>query len=288
MLLQVINPTKYISPSSFMEWRNCQYQFYQGRLAGHPYVPRKISMHAQIGSAFDAYIKIFLNETLELGKPFKLKNFLEGIDSQAVEIGHQIFEWYINCNYHRQLIEAHKVNIDVKKMNVVGNTPLYGILDASLDGKYPFDWKIRFGYHTRGFKWNSKDHITDRIRPLENDSEYWAIQMLMYSWILENPVVQRHYAHIAEIDVGKLNNTQSTIHPTIYIHDRFISEEFAEKIWSEINEMWNKINDLEIELDDPIPHKNRCEKFGTVCHVADLCNPYMRTLGDPDRRINYV
>ena len=77
MKLQVFRQMSYISPSSFLKWRSCQYKIYLQRLAGLSYIPDPQSVAAAIGSVFDAQVKHVIIKRKGFQVPFTAANLIK-------------------------------------------------------------------------------------------------------------------------------------------------------------------------------------------------------------------
>lgn len=306
MKLDIFKALTHISPSTFNNWRDCQYKIYLNKLAGLPYIKGKQGLAAAIGTSFDAHIKNYLSMLLSIDRDDLNLNYMlnKGIDAEhrqeAIRMGEILFHLYIDSGFVD--FEPHilqlVLQLDLERYRIREGIPILGILDMTLNG-IPFDWKTRGmtsktgAYPTPGWceRWKipkgdirkiKKEHNSCHTleEGIEKTNKTWAIQMVFYNWLMGN---EEHKYIIHEL-------TKRGDDYWLAKHEGTISQEFVQQIFRLLKKFWTAISgdDYKARIEEPNPHQNICEKYGVVCQVADQCKFYENTLGNPLRRSNYV
>lgn len=282
----VNEPLTYISPSTFQQWLVCQYKVYLNKLSGLPRIKKKISRPAAIGILVDAFIKDYICRERGMDPPhINLAREITSLkaDKETVDVSRALAGFYIKTGGPKILLEAKELYLQRSLYTVKDNVPLFGRLDALVDGVV-FDWKTRgFGANpcSPSPGYNKRIHFEhgEQVQHPERDMfeirrRDWATQILFYNWLIRNN--ERTYI------IHEICNTKSGF---IWVEHRdFISPLYQDQIWEQVQLMWNKVNQLEIEIDEPQPATFMCEKYGSLCDVAVQCTKYMETLGDDTAR----
>jgi len=313
MNLPIFKQMPYISYSTFMKWRNCQFQVYLSRLAGNPFIPYPETLATAVGTAFDLFIKdkivreldLITNPNLTLG--WLMENRIgEEFRTQALEIGRHLATTYIELGLLDKILNSRvDVYPDRELLNRVFGVPILGIIDLGVDAR-PIDFKTR-GFQSKAYAtkgWNRKvdyslkhkiiTEIFEARKPdehaLEKNNIPWAIQMLFYNWLLQGSLDTSAKMRTEKIPyhVEELCKHGDTI--SFVTHKGFLSKEFENEIAEEVVQCWDSVssNMYNAEIKEPSPKRSMCEKFNKICDVAHWCKFYKHTLGDPKRRDSYV
>jgi len=301
MNLPIFRQMLYVSPSMFLKWRMCQQKVYLSRLAGHTYPEADRSYPASVGTAFDAFIKDYIAKKRGMISPvLQLDFLLKGLSKESIEHGRIIAKAYIISEWIKPLLEAKDLKLEQEVYANFGGIPILGRIDAIIND-IPLDWKVRGirsvnkMYPTKGYGERYEyDLSTDKGTkviylanqkvpqdiPLELRNEDWAIQLLFYNWLVRSTPYKFQIHEIVQQD-NKL----------IFVnHEYIITLAFSNKIKAELDQMWKCIAGhlYHAEIEEPRPRTQICESYGSLCEVAQFCTAYMKTLGDPERRVNYV
>lgn len=290
MKLLVNEPLTYISPSTFQQWLLCQYKVYLSKLSGLPRIKKKISRPAMIGILFDAFVKDYICK--ERGMKTPHINIIHEFASlkaskEDTDIARALAGFYIKSGGPRILLEAKELYLQRSLYLIKDGVPIFGRLDALVDGVI-FDWKTRgFGANpcspTSGY--NKRIHFEhgEQLAHEKRDlfdikRRDWAIQILFYNWLIRN----KELTYI----IHEICNTNSGF---IWVEHRdFISGLCEKETWEQVQQMWNMVDQLDIEIQEPQPKTFMCEKYNTLCDVAVQCTKYMETLGDDTTREFYT
>lgn len=299
MRLPIFRQMSYISPSTFLTWRKCQYKIYLSKQSGFTYEQQPQSIYAQVGTAFDAFIKEKIARTRNIRSPIlNLDRMLKGCTQEAIDVGIRLAKQFILCKtLFEPLINAPEIYIEQEVHRIVGGVPLLGRIDLIVNG-VPLDFKVR-GYKSKNtvsptsgyigkYVWYGEPHNQwvnrePNLIPgqLEFSNEDWAVQCYIYCCIVCHlPAVGWIYELCIQPDESLI----------IVEHNNELSENFMNRIRKELEEMWDKLTDhfYFSHIQEPIPSVRICEAYKTLCDVAHLCKFYKETLGDKERRAAYV
>lgn len=283
-----VNPIMYLSPSSFLEWKHCPEKFWIKRISGHR-VRGTQGIPAAMGSAFDVYIKRYLAHKLGLqNRPdLLLDNLLASIEiddsslrDEVLAAGHNIAERYIALDFANRILKEGLIDVNISRYSNFGSLAIHGKPDAILqtdDLLVPMDWKIRgykskHGYSpTPGYKvyvtndGNTKLPHTKAGTPLEELNYDWAVQVCMYTWMLNNIIIADRDLPVAidEISFGS-NNVVFTQIRTI------VTKEFSNTLLRELLQCWNECNNPP----DTVYEDRKCNKYNMLCDCAEHCYAY--------------
>jgi len=289
MKLAVIDPLTYISPSTFLKWLDCQYFVYLNKLADLERLPQRQSRAAAVGIIFDALLKDHIAKELSItGAQLDLNRVVNKINtddiSKCVEIAREVAKRYIKLKLHRILLNATQLTLQQTIYKNIGSIPMLGKLDACIDG-IPFDWKLKGFNHDIGRAtltpgYDYRCHFEHGIQPptpshsLWMSNRKWAIQLIFYNWLKFNRPARYIIHEIANTKAGIIMvQLQGKIHP-----------KHSNETHKQVQAMWNNINQLEAEIEEPAPSKYKCEMYGTTCDQAINCTKYMEGLGDSEMR----
>lgn len=294
MRLPVFKQMSYISPSSFLTWRDCQYKTYLSKLSGLPYMPTLTTYATDVGTAFDAYIKDYIaKKKLVKGPHLHLDRMLgkiAGTDADAE--GKKVAKIYISTGLVTPFLDATEIRLEQELLSRISGIPILGRIDMIVDG-VPLDWKLRGflkanAYPTKGYqkRFDYDINLDDfrEVAAIEKldflINEPWRIQMLVYNWLLRN--YPRKYI-IHEVCKNK--------DKYIFVEHRgYIDKEFHAEILKQMDTMWNAITDslYYAEIAVPRPAVFICEKWASLCERAVQCRYYKESLGDSERREFYT
>ena len=294
MRLNVIKSVTHISPSAFLMSRRCLQKFYLLRLAGYPYVERKQTKAAAIGTAFGAYMVDAIKTRREImndGPHLDLATNLSQITlPDVIDEAREIAKLYIKGGCLDIFLNANEVWLETERSKRLDNgVPILGILDGLIDG-VPFDWKLRGFASTKkpsptpGYRSNVKvteDRTElngphkDQLKGLELTNVAWAVQMLFYNWLTASEEYIIH--EVIPRDQGiQVSTLQGGFTPG-----------FKKLTHEQLTDLWVNIRELTCDIPEPSISTFICEAYGTICEVADKCPPYMKTLGDEEYRKLY-
>jgi len=295
--LPIFRQMAYISPSSFLTWRKCQYKIYLEKQSGFSYPQQKPTIHAQVGIAFDAFVKDFLARKHNIKSPIlHLDRMLVNCQPDEINLGKELAKKYVQSKIFQPLLNASEIYLEQETHRVIGGIPLLGRIDIIADGQV-LDLKVR-GYKaktktspTSGYcskwVWHNEpynkwiDQGTNLVSGLlEKAREEWAVQALFYNWIICQSPMQSWVHEIV------IQDTDACLAE----HKGEFSDKFIETIRKELEEMWDQLTDhfYFSNIDEPRPAVSVCEAYSSLCDVANLCKYYKETLGNPERRTMYV
>jgi hypothetical protein len=181
---------EYLSPSSYMQFKNQPITFYITRVLGHNRFEQ--SSAAALGTAFDIRIK----EHLIKEKFPHRANFLKDIN-KALEFERDKCLKYVDENIMSMYLPEMKwdfCDVEIQKKFDFNGIPFFIKSDASVNYKgkeVPFDWKCK-GLNSSASPSKAYFRAYDRIStyaphkdyPLTIDqiSERYAIQFTIYGW----------------------------------------------------------------------------------------------------------
>ena len=294
----------------FMKWRACQFKVYLSRLAGHTYPEAERSYPASVGTAFDAFVKDYIAKKRNIKNipTLDLSRLLTGLSKESIEHGKIIAKAYIESGWIQQFLDVKDIRLEQEVFKNHGGIPILGRIDAIIND-VPFDWKVRgtsltsnyTTYPTKGYGeryeydleklkgqkviYLSNQKVPQEI-PLEQRNEEWGIQLLFYNWLIRSTPYKFQIHEIVQQSSGKAGGGE-----LIFVnHEYVISLEFSYRIKAELDIMWKQISEqlYYAEIEEPRPRTQICEAYNSLCEVAQFCTKYMETLGDPERRVNYL
>lgn len=275
MLTLLKNKTmQYISPSSFMTWKSCEYKTYITRLAGNPFIKRKTGVAAGIGTVFDILIKEWVAKKINKYREYLDPNTqltklnLQGDERRtAISVGKKAAKWYIDKKIPHKLLDRN-IEVDVELYKIHGGVPILGILDMVIDD-VPFDFKLR-GWTsskipslTKGYRWRSTDERPhSSSQELEVVNENWAIQMVFYNWLLGNDL----YKYV----IHELTPNMCGIHSGV------INKVWAKQLFHEVEVMWENLmgQNNYCKINEPFPSHRICNAYNILCEGAPYCKAY--------------
>lgn len=295
--LPVINEPKYISPSSFKEWLNCQHKFYLKRMAGIPWVTEPQGLPAAVGSAFDAYLCASISEELGLKDlpEHKLEFLLEtSVDKeqqdQAIPYAENLFKLYksLGCydNLLKEDITGVHVALDPVILEVDGDeVPIYCKPDLHNSLGTVYEIKVNGAFSKSGQspkpgylryinnKYVAKGPHNLHGQPLEQIDSDWAIQLAMYTWVLSGIQPFRDIdVAVEQVAIRGETIAFASIRTTITASYQKYT------LWPLLVTAWKDISRGRINM--PTPNKITCHAFNSICPVAQNCTYYENTLGD--------
>lgn len=285
MNLPIFKQLTHISPSTFIEWRKCQYKNYLRKFSGIDLPRTDSGKSAALGIMFDAFVKdnIYRRFNYPHKPSMKLeivaKNLKCEDKDEVIKDAREVAKQYISIGMLERMLPD---KIDQELYKIKDGIPLLGILDGIVNN-IPFDWKTRGFYSkwpaspTPGYFYridsNRHEPTPGEFINLDRSHYDWAIQFQFYNWILGNQYPQ-YILH--EICKQKKDLVFTE-------HKGTLSKEFEDDLWKEVQEFWGKINGFDIKVNEPSPNKNLCEAYGQLCEVAVYCKRYQDTLGSNDR-----
>lgn len=309
MKLPIRRQITHISPSTFADWKRCQYKVYLKKQSGEILPTFKSSLAMTIGIAFDAFIKDYIAKKRGIRSPLLDLNYMltksipEELREESIKQGREIAKIYIELGLAKPYLEnIYDILLEQELYAQINHVPILGQLDMIVNG-IPFDWKTRGfennrayphkGWH-RHVKYNTRDgsHVLIGEDPhisMEDKNTPWAIQMMFYNWLVGNEVKRTYYIH-------EICKCDDYIH--FVLHKGEISCAFELYLIKDLKLMWEHITNgdakepnLEIGLsiiEEPKPSRSVCEAYNSVCDVACLCKWYASTLGHETKREHYV
>lgn len=223
--MEIMNQPSFLSPSSVMQLRSNPNRFFLERMAIWPKTKEPQSLPAAVGSAFDAYCKLYIADKYNIDLKTKLIDAMWDADSRSYYINHDVSKIILHTNIEpdnreeatpigKHLFSKYKIaavdtitftDIEIKKQFKINNVPVLGILDAVIiDDKtklnIPFDWKVsgygstsgvspKPGYYCSwdktGSKGPHKKYYEDM--PFDSIDDKWALQGCLYGWEIGLP-----------------------------------------------------------------------------------------------------
>lgn len=304
--LPIITELKYISYSSFKQALGCEYEFYLMRLAGMPYMPFPQTRPMAMGYAFESFVKAEIARLLgKLEYKNKLAKLLENIQPEHQDIiakGHELFEEYCHCGQLKRLIDEGVEDVELEGHAELGGHSIEGIVSnfgvIKIFGKpdavmvdRPLDWKVN-GFESKWGKSPTPGYVRSFTRgvdkgrheksqlPMELLDPEWATQMVFYNWLKKGAVVGPMLGAIEQVAISPTKVSFSSFRSSI-------STTFVEKIFDQLNDLWTRLKDGQIN--EPVPDTQKCEPYGEpkVCTVmckyyqaSSLNNPMDREIGE--------
>jgi len=278
MNLEIVKELPYISPSSFMAWRNCQYFTYLSKCSGHKLPEQPTSKAAAFGTMFDILVKKWLNR--KHGWEFDEQTAWANL-TYVSEDGKIISDAIATFKMFRRTVEQYDLLNDIRETEdgIHGKhngAAVFGYPDIRLADNIPLDLKTT-GYDVKytvspkpGYDicYNIDNGIIyktvhkDSGEALNIINEAWAIQLLFYCWLMDREPPYR--GKIFQVLVDRR---------LLAIYDAWIEDEFVELISKELKVMWEMFRYGNC-IPEPMPDKVNCVSFGQVCRAAEVCNFY--------------
>lgn len=273
MILPIIRTPKYISPSSFITWENCNYFTYLDKNSPHILKEQLSTPAAAIGTVFDIVVKSYLctkyNWSLDHEKIWD-GLVLGKEDHHIIEDAVYLAKLYIKLGI---INDIRWKTVDFSASGTHNGVPIFGYPDAETEHG-AFDWKTT-GYSSaytvspkQGYTrcWNLS---TGRIykekhhrhgEPFHTIDRSWAIQMLFYKWLvgatsggqIHQLIYQKNHILLAELDI-------------------VLDPQFEWEIEQKLQMMWEQVNGAEVELEPPVPSEQTCLKYNQLCKGAEHC-----------------
>ncbi len=272
----------YLSPSTYMIANDCEFAAWIMKWSGQGIRIQQTAPMA-MGSIVDSYIKAEIAQ--QFGKTIEktlLAELLHTVDPDyhsLIPKGKEIVEEYIKQGCLRRLLEdgLSDLEIDYKEVEVFG-VPLYCRLDAKRSDNTPVDWKVN-GFNSKfGGKGltgycrkirRGMNHGPHDIYPtyLEKINYKWAVQLLMYWWVLNPESEEQPKGQIEQICV-------KPTHLEFYSYKANISRLFATDIKTRIQNLWPRI--LKGRFHKPVSSFEKCHPFGHPRPCTLVCPAYQQ------------
>lgn len=268
----------HLSPSSMKDWRRCPHRFKLMRLDGIK-VPYVTTINMDVGTVFDAHVKVRLNRRLVLSQLLK-----EVKNDEAIKIGSMLAEIYDRSGALKSLTDEGVGQVEIDKETIINGAVVYGKPDYTMFDGSIGDWKTSLsgspkqGYVKR-IEWLTQLNAVAQSPPhekadfnLENIDEDWAFQTTVYAFLLGRRPMQGLKCRIEHV-VCQANKV------VIASYNNLIGLEFQNYVWDLIPEIWNKIKRMEIP--GPVYSEYRCWAYGKKCEVAEKCEAF-KAMADKD------
>jgi len=232
---------------------------------------------------FDAYIKLFLCRqhgwSMDSHEIFGGLS-IDPIHATVIPDAKNVFEAY-KRNNHPHLWEITHCSLEPSEAIIEG-VPIYGYLDARLNGVCPFDWKTS-GYGAKRnvspkpgyricnviapFRGIFKQAHVRADEPMDLVNPDWATQLLFYHWMINGTknIPVKGYIHqiiIREDDV------------LLAIYWGGVSDEFIDSTKKDLVRMWDMYQGVQIDIPDAEPHWSKCHAYNDLCRAAPHCGPF--------------
>jgi hypothetical protein len=295
----------------------CEHKFYLLRLAGWK-IDDAQGLPAALGCAVDMLVKNFLARKLGKGDEprFQLINLEKNINrehrenTELLAVAQNLAQLYVDKKFAQRSLDEGLIDLELDIhqtfQNMSSHVQLRGLPDGVIENpkpmiaRYmPWDIKVR-GYKSKqgysptpGYRiyvtsdGKSMDAHPKAGMPLEDLNYNWAVQMTIYSWLLNDcliGVINESDLPVAidEFTFGAKSIVLTQIRTTI-------KKEFARRVWYEILECWNWCNRDFDKDGNPMyfatPDRRKCYSYNQLCGVAPYCKAYQDSLGDPDMAI---
>lgn len=263
----------YLSPTSFMMWRENPIGFWMRYLAPPalkmPRTPQTPQM--AVGNVFDVHMKYHLAQTVgrhDLPPDVLERSIdpcylgrggsLEKVDQLVLYEGLRAYHAYKDSPALRLLLEGvTNIEVPAETVRVTGGVPIWGKPDAELfrNGRRVVqDWKVGGAFNTRtptsepGWAYRFVERVEGgnavwvdegphhrSIEYLENLNERWAIQLAMYSWLLGDAPGSDIEGQIDKILLPDPKTVE------VYVYRCRVSRDFQLRILSEMQLCWQKV-----------------------------------------------
>ena len=283
--LPLAKPIKYFSPTSYNEAENCELSFYLHRHSDAG-IPRGEQTEAMaIGSAFDSFVKaeIAYSQGMEENKNL-LAELLKNVapeHANVIKAGNMLFQKYKAYGALDSLIDEGILNVEMditagKKEEIIW----YGKPDAQLRGGLPLDWKVSGYFSAYGvypkpgysevFTKDGRSGRHAKVLPFEQIDRKWAIQLLVYNWLFDEKPPYR-----GAIDMLACKGDDLRIAK----YRSEISQSFADEIWSESRDKWDRFQKGLFEK--PVAQRSKCEPYNNPLPCTLACPFYKQMHSDP-------
>jgi len=277
-------PMKYISPSSFQAWENCEYYTYLDKCTNLKATDYIQSPNAMFGTVFDVLVKSGLCSTygwsLDKNKIWEIG--LTTTLAQCLTDGVKHANNYLT---HKHIWSNHEwVGVDFQAEGNICGVPIFGYPDGET-GDGAFDWKTR-GYlasyttspkpgYTVAYDLRTGDVYKGRHKkagePFDKINRPWAIQMLFYKWMLKGDNDSSFGGTIHEICIQPNRDICAE-------HCVSFSDEFIDEIKGKLVQMWDMYGGTTVELNVPICSDAKCQKYNSLCSMAEHCGYFKEYL----------
>lgn len=263
---------KHLSPSSMKDWKRCPHRFKLMRLEGEK-VPRVTTLNQDVGTVFDAHVKVRLNRRLQLAEMLK-----EVKNEKAIEIGAHLATIYDRTGALQALIDEGVGQVEIDKEFLINGVPVYGKPDYTMYDGAIGDWKTSLsGSPKPGYKtlrrWllhlgqpgpiEGPHERSDE--PLNRIDDDWAFQLTIYAFLMGHKPGKQLRARI-EHTVAQANSI------VIASYNSYIEADFQEYCYELPKEIWGQIKSMQIPL--PMYDERKCTMYGKLCEVASQCDAY--------------
>jgi hypothetical protein len=290
----------YLSPSAFVLWKQNREEYIKKYII-EPAPPRFAqTVPMALGSSFDAFCKnelvrcVYGGAAVALGTDYHLETlFKKQVDEEhqawAWEAGGKLFLTYKDLGSFDELLAeinmaTVKPQFEVPLQAEINGVPLKGYPDCFY--RLPstlviLDWKCNGYSGTRKMspcknyireRPNGRSHknvsvITEHGIELQNEhcfsltDEKWASQMVIYGWMLGEPIGSQFPVQIEQM-LMEPDNTRSVT------YRGYVSKEFQTKLITELGEAWDVIKSghfyPELSLEDSNLKLARMEKLAIM------------------------
>lgn len=262
----------YISPTSFMLWRENPIAFWLKYMAPPELKPLPFQQTPQmaVGNVFDTHIKYHLASTV--GRRDLPADMLEKtvdtrflgrrgspnkVDQLVLWEGLRAYWAYRESPALRLMMEdIVKIEMTSEQVRMVGSVPIWGKPDAEIfrhKRRVIPDWKVsgafahyipsaEVGWAHRFVermaegesKWVDEGPHHRSIEYLETLQEKWAIQLAMYSWLLGDTPGSECFGQIDKVLLLEKG-------VEVYVYKTTVGRDFQLRIYEEMKLMWAKV-----------------------------------------------
>lgn len=289
---------RYISPTSYSLWKKNREDWYR-QYASPISIPRDPQAdYMAAGSAFDAYVKSALHQTLYPDSNDQKFDFQTLFDKQvephnrewAMVHGKYLFEEYKRLGAFDDLLasmqhEHAKARFEVDLEGVVGSVNLLGKPDAwyhnPSGNAIILDWKVNGYcsksnkspepgyYHLRGDKQGKTQHkdcmpvslngtMINGMMSMDQVKEDWASQLSIYAWLCGAPVGSEFICAIDQMACSY----SGTDFPNIRVaeHRCIVSKQYQMETYKGLMDMWSAIKSGHIFTDMPLEQSKQVQR----------------------------
>lgn len=288
---------KYLSPTSFNLFRRDRHGFYKRYLADSPIWNQnafKQNAAMAVGSAFDCLVKNKFNEAL-LGKA---TNFEPNVEPGFKEIarvgGEECLDLYVSSGAFHELVELMKTSKLTPRFEfdaaglVEGEVPIFGKPDCYFLTNTDMPVMLEFKINGYGTSANTRQHSPIKhfwkcrnekgkrtkdgaaytsmhgvdvsvITRLEEVHADWAVQLTMYSWMIQGKCDHRLVGAVEQLLFNQSKKDGVLARSKEVVSGRYLlSKTFAERLRDEVLETWRTIDSGWIFRDLP---KEQSQKY---------------------------